>query len=73
MKTMMKQTELELNGILNKFARLALTDKEMVKLFGGTSTGTAGDTTTDTKPTSTTSNSGSSGNNDNPPPIVKED
>lgn len=76
MKTTMKQTEQELNGNLNKFANLALTDREMVKLFGGASTGTTGDgdTTSEAKPvTTTTSNSGSIGNNDNPPPIVKED
>ncbi|NHB70172.1 hypothetical protein [Perlabentimonas gracilis] len=79
MKTTMKQTEQELNGNLNKFANLALTDREMVKLFGGTSTSTDTNTNSGSETSSSTNSTpfgtgtGSDGNNDNPPPIVKED
>jgi hypothetical protein len=74
MKRMMVQNGQELTGNLAQFSHLALTDQEMVKLFGGTSTsGSNGSTTTEAKPLTSTSDPGSEANNDNPPPIVKED
>ena len=59
MKTTMAQNQQELASNLAQFSHLALTDKEMVKLFGGTSTsGSSGNTTTETKPTTTTTKPG---------------
>lgn len=74
MKTTMVKNGQELASNLAQFSNFALTDKEMVKLFGGTSTsGSDGSTTTETKQTTTNSNSGNKQNDENNPPIIKED
>lgn len=74
MKTTMVQNRQELASNLAQFSHFALTDKEMVKLFGGTSTsGSDGSTTTETKQTTTTTDPDPVANNDSTPPVVKED
>ena len=74
MKTTMVKNGQELASNLAQFSHLALTDKEMVKLFGGTSTsGSDGSTTTETKQTTTTTKPGNDADYETPPPVVKED